>query len=118
MAVPTTLHIGRPCMQCAPSRRRGLGGGRLAAVPRVGLGGGWGEGGGGREGGGGGSPRPVAAGPRGGCIDPPPWGGGVSVPARHVPPLAGPWGGEGGGLKRRKGGGREGFGGLTGRAAQ
>ena len=97
MAVPTTLHIGRPCMLRAPSRRRGLGGGgRLAAVPRVGRGGGWGGGWGGGAGGRGGR---VAA-PRRrwaavGCTDPPPWGG-VGVPARLVPPLAGPGGGGGG----------------------
>ena len=48
MAVPTTLHIGRPCMLCAPSRRRGLGG---AGSPTCR---GWGgEGGGGRVGEGG-----------------------------------------------------------------
>ena len=44
MAVPTTLHIGRPCMRCTPSRIRGPGGGRPVAVPWVGQGGGRGEG--------------------------------------------------------------------------
>ena len=52
MAVPTTLHIGRPCMLRAPSRRRGLGGGqarrRAAGWAGRGVVGGWG----GREGGG------------------------------------------------------------------
>ena len=48
MAVPTTLHIGRPCMQCTPGRvhgpRGGGGGGRPVAVLRDGWGGGGGGG--------------------------------------------------------------------------
>ena len=38
MALATTLHIGRPCMQCTPSRVRGPGGGgvRPVAVPWAG----------------------------------------------------------------------------------
>ena len=83
MAVPTTLHIGRPCMQCTPSRVRGPGGagllpcrglgeegggGRGEGDARILLGGGGGKGGGegrggGRQGGGGGagaSARPHA----------------------------------------------------------
>ena len=68
MAVPTTLHIGRPCMQCTPGRIRGPGGQacrRAAGWVRREVGGGkhahpaWGGGeagrgeGGRREGGGG-----------------------------------------------------------------
>ena len=45
MAVPTTLHIGRPCMQCTPGRVHGPGGGAGLLLCR-GLGE---EGGGGRE---------------------------------------------------------------------
>ena len=43
MAVPTTLHIGRPCMQCTPGRIRGPGGQacrRAAGWVRRGVGGG------------------------------------------------------------------------------
>ena len=59
MAVPTTLHIGWPCMRCTPGRISGPGGGeggRPVAVPRIERGGGggrrsraarWGGGGGG-----------------------------------------------------------------------
>ena len=43
MVVPTTLHIGRPCMHCTPGRVRGRGAG---LSPCRGLGE---EGGGGRE---------------------------------------------------------------------
>ena len=100
------------------------GGGRLAAVPRVGRGGGWGEGGGGREGGGEGRratvvcPRPVAAGPRGGALTRRPGEGSVSPPATF-PRSPGWWGGGGeGGAGGKRRGGREGLGGLTGRAAQ
>ena len=59
VAVPTTLHIGRPCMQCTPGRGRGPGWQacrRAASWVRRGVGGGrhahpaWG--GGGRQGGG------------------------------------------------------------------
>ena len=51
MAVPTTLHIGRPCMLCAPGRVRGPGGGGggggAGLSPCRGLdGGGAGQGGG------------------------------------------------------------------------
>ena len=103
----------------APPVPGGGGGCRLAAVPRVGrgggLGGGWGVAGG--RGGRVAAPRRRRAAV--GCADLPPWGG-VGVPARLVPPLAGPGVGEGeggrGGLKGSWGG-REGFGGLTGRAA-
>ena len=118
-------------------------------MPRVGRGGGWGKeaerrspqggrgaeggrGGGGGGGGGGGAGgwrgggrratsvrrRPVAAGPRG--VHRPAALGGVGVPARHAPPLAGLGGGgrarEGPGEKGGGGGG--GLGGLTGRAAR
>ena len=95
MAVPTTLHIARPCMLRAPSRRRGLGGGGQARRRAAG----WaGRGVGGRVGGAGGRGGRVAA-PRrrwapGGCTDPPPWRG-VGVPARLVPPLSGLGGGGG-----------------------
>ena len=44
MAFSMTLHISRPCMLCAPSRRRGLGG--AGSPPCRGSGG---EGGGGRR---------------------------------------------------------------------
>ena len=81
MAVPTTLHIGRPGMQCTPGRVSGPGGAGLSpcrgpvGVTRIPLGGG-GEGqGGGRGGGGGGLggaqggglvPSPCALGAQGG----------------------------------------------------
>ena len=43
MAVPRTLHIGRPCMRCAPSCIRGPGGAGLSPCRGLGE-----EGGGGR----------------------------------------------------------------------
>ena len=114
MAVPTTLHI----MLCAPSRR-GLGG---AGSPPCrgsggeGVGGGWGGrevGGEGRGGGEGGSPRHCSLPPPRCCgaaegVHRPATLGGVGVPARHVPPLAGRGGGRGRGrgVKIRRGGGR------------
>ena len=60
MAIPTTLHIGRPCMQCTPGRVRGPGGAGLSPCRGLGEegGGGWESrascsgGGGGRQGGG------------------------------------------------------------------
>ena len=54
MAVPTTLHIGRPCMRCTPRPcLRALGGGGQAAPPCPGQGGGGPllQGGGGSHGG-------------------------------------------------------------------
>ena len=121
MAVPTTLHIGRPCMRCKPSRTAGLGG--VGLSPCRGLGG-EGVGGGGRAtlaGGGGGrrtpSARPRPATNRGGlwgCVETAaPGGGSVSSPAAlHCSP------GRGGGGGAREGRGGEGLGGLGGRATQ
>ena len=73
MAVPTIVHIGRPCIRCTLRRIRGPegGGGRPVAVRRVGPGGGRGGGhvlpvggGGGRLGGvGGGGTVKASAGP-------------------------------------------------------
>ena len=69
MAVPTTLHIGRPCMQCTPSPICGPGGAGLSPCRGLGEEGGGGRGthascwGGGQAGGGGGaeaSPGPYA----------------------------------------------------------
>ena len=65
-----------------------------------------GRGGGGWEGGRGGSPRPVAAGPRGGCTDPPPWGAWCPLLPRSPARRAGGRGARGGpGLKGCWGGG-------------
>ena len=65
MAVPATLHIGRPYMLCTPGRARGPGGGgRPVAVPGVGRG----EGGaGGGEGGGGKGHGSLSGRPPGAC---------------------------------------------------
>ena len=107
MAVPTTPHIGRPCMQCTPSRYCGPGGGGAGLSPCRGLGE---EGGGGRgtraswwgedrQGGGGGrgglsrAPRTAArCGGQGHHLVPSAQGGGT--PATHVRASTG-WGGLG-----------------------
>ena len=74
MAVPTTLHIGRPCMPCTPGRVRGLGGGGAGLSPchRPGVEGGGRAGEEGGEGGGGGlGGAPCASAEGGGYGHPP-----------------------------------------------
>ena len=90
MAVPATLHIGRPCVQCTPGRVCGPGGGGEATPAGPGWEGGWGGGEGPtRSKGGVGLSGPLLRGCRGG-------GGGVSR-------LASPTGGRGGGARTPRG---------------